>query len=376
MNTSRSDKPKNSLNLHDILDELSLMQSSNDLLERYQCFIRIAESSLTHALGQCGLTLWWPDDNNENLTECIIEPTRPAEGIPSRTLLENVSVRPACKIPLDSEVIDRSLSTQEPYLGLQGGTGQIMLGRSAESTLLCDACIPLPRNYGPPLLIIAERLGKTAGPCRREEFYASVELIRLFWKQLQATNQRQWLIEHDPTSRALRDEVFLQRGQTWAQRFKRRDELFTLVVITVRGFRSIFTGNSQQWRRLSAVVGRCLSKVLQEKSPKFLLGKMADDVFALMLPSKNNFLTDAVMHAIATNFGEEMTQDRAAEALEMVAIDIQWAIADHQSYQGNLEQLLNQIYRDLFSQTDHEHKHTHRIILSDPEREVDIQPCK
>ncbi|MCP4713007.1 MAG: hypothetical protein GY869_30635, partial [Planctomycetes bacterium] len=170
MNTSRPDKDKNSLNLHDILDELSLMQSSNDILERYQCFIRIAENSLTHALGECGITLWWPDENKENLTECIIEPTRTAGGIPSRSLLENLSVRSACQIPLDSEAIDRCLNTQEPYLGLQSGAGQIMLGRSAESTLLCDACIPLTRNFGQPLLIIAERLGKTAGPCRSKEF--------------------------------------------------------------------------------------------------------------------------------------------------------------------------------------------------------------
>ena len=376
MNNPRPDKPKNSLNLHDILDELSLMQSSNDLLERYQCFIRIAESSLTHALGECGITLWWPDENNENLTECIIEPTRTSGRIPARSLLENVSVRSACKIPLDSQAIERCLNTQEPYLGLQGGAGQIMLGRSAESTLLCDACIPLPRNYGSPLLIIVERLGKTAGPCRSEDFYASVELIRLFWKQLQATNQRQWLIEHDPASRALRDEIFLQRGQAWAEKFKRRDDLFTLVVITVKGFRSMFTGNSQQWRRLNAIVGRCLNKVLQEKSPKYLLGKMADDVFALMLPSKNNFLTDAIMHSMAKNFGEAMSRDSATETLDIVALDIQWAIADHQSYRGNLEQLLNRIYRDLFSQTDHEHKHTHRIVLCDPQSEVEVQTCK
>ncbi|MCP4708111.1 MAG: hypothetical protein GY869_05765, partial [Planctomycetes bacterium] len=190
------------------------------------------------------------------------------------------------------------------------------------------------------------------------------------------TNQRQWLIEHDPTSRALRDEIFLQRGQAWAEKFKRRDDLFTLVVITVQGFRSMFSGNSQQWRRLSAIVGRCLNKVLHEKSPKYLLGKMADDVFALMLPSKDNFLTDAFMHSIAKYFGEEMIRDSATDALDMVAVDIQWAIADHQSYQGNLEQLLNRIYRDLFSQTDQEHKHTHRIVLSDPQNEVEVQTCK
>ncbi|KPK78239.1 MAG: hypothetical protein AMJ79_00060 [Phycisphaerae bacterium SM23_30] len=372
MKKLRQNNPQESDYLRGILNELSLMLSSNDLKERYQCFIRVVESSLEHALGYCGVTLWCPDEECENLIECVIEPSRTKSRFPAGA----APLRVPCRVPLDSQVIRDSLLTGEPYLGLVKGANQVMLGRTPEATLQCDACIPLYRNYGQPLLISVERIEEMGRKCRREDFQASVQLINLFWKQLQSTNQRQWLVEHDQTSGALRDEVFLRQGQTWANTYQRRDEPFTVVVITVRGFRSIFTGNSQQWRRLSKVVGRCLNKVLREKSSKYLLGKMADDVFALMLPSKDNFLTDAVMHTLADRFGQEMVSDKAIETLDILAVDIQWSIADHNSYEGNLEILLNKIYRRLFSRNHEDHKHTHRIILNEQSGTVEIQPCK
>jgi hypothetical protein len=361
--------------LGEILDELTLMQNSEDLLERYQVFVRMAQKSLNHVLGCCAVSLWCPEHDYRNLIECVIRPGgEPVHGGLSSSS-NNASRRDPCRMPIDSQVIRDTLKTGKPYLASASSRAALVTG-NAEDSLRTDACLVLYREYGQPLLINAELIGVDSKGGDAEAFPAAVRLINLFWRQLQAANQRQWLAEHDEPSRALRDEVFLRQAQEWASNLSRRDELFALVVITMQGFRSMFAGSSDQWRCLSGLLGRCLQEVIGAQGEKFLLGKMADDVFALVLADKDVFLADVLMRSVVEKLGPQMNQDTALSTLNVLAVDIQWSIADHKQYQGDMERLLNKVYRRLFTRAQNKHRNTHRIVLEDESSEVALQRWK
>lgn len=359
----------------EILAELSWLQNSDDLLERYQCFIRLAENSLNHALGGCGISLWCPDHNYQNLIECVINPGGKSGVFSRTTRARGANSRMACRVPLDSAVIRKTLQTGKSYLAAPTGKDSFS-GGSDPVSLRTDACMVLYREFGQPLLINVERIGTEGRLVDADAFGAAVRLIKLFWDQLQAANRRQWRAEHDEISGALRDQVFLRQGHDWAESLYRRDELFSLVVITVRGFRSMFAGNSRQGRRLHGLLGRSLRRILTDNAEEFILGKMADDVFVLMLAGKDSFISQALMQSVVAKLQEEMKKYAPCDAPEVLAVDIQWTIADHKQYQGDLEGLLDRIYRRLFAPAANGRQNIHRIVLKGDDSEAVLVPCK
>jgi GGDEF domain-containing protein len=357
-----SDADNNSY-IRGILDELSLMQNSNDLLNRYQCFIRMTEQVFDHAIGSCCVSLWCPDQNHQNLIECVIKNTN---SRPSATMTGISEARPPCQVPLDLPAIKQALESGLPYLAAEPSSNGPITTNLPIGSLICDACIPLYRQYGRPLLINVEFTAGIPGQRKKtikDDFRAAVNLINLFWKHLQATNQRQWMIEHEPISGVLRAESFLEQAQNMARQYQDRDELFTVVVVTVHGFRSMFAGQSQQWHLLSALIGRCLKKILDQKNRTFLLGKMADDVFALLLSHTDEFLAQSIMQTIADRLADEMAKDRTTDSLDVMAVDIQWALADQNQFPGHMGQMLDKIYRRLFIREKNRQNPTHRIFI-------------
>ena len=352
-----------------ILDELCLMQGSHELLYRYQCFTRLVEKVLNHALGPCGISLWCPDLEHRNLVECVIKPALKGDVGSSADLLELPETRPPCRLPLNVPEIIESLESGTAFLASEAHRRYPDKGRNNTRSLICHACIPLYREYGQPLLINVEFGNKHQGrPGRqknseKEGFSTAVKLIRLFWNHLQATNQRQWSIEHDPDSGVLRNDVFMRQGQNMAQQCRERDELFSVVVITMRGFRSMFTQNAQQWSRLAGLFGRCLNKVLSGKSEDFLLARMADDVFAVLLPRTDEFLARSIMRAVTERLAVEMNRDQAVKALDVMGVDIQWTLADQKCFAGSFESMLEKMYRRLFTCGPNKQDQTYKIIL-------------
>jgi len=352
-----------------VIDELSTMQNSDDLLVRYQSFISIVESTLSHSLGPCNISLWCLDSGNNNLVECVIEPTKRPPLSRLISSVENFRKKHVpCIVPLDCPVIQKSLEDRCAYLACEPGISTTASGRKAGVSLVSDGCIPLYRNYGQPVIVNVESTCGIKRVDKREEFHAAVKLVELFWRHLQAVNQRQWEMEHDSHSGALRDKEFLAQAQAWAEDCRQSDELFSLVVFTLRGFRRIFTNDSQQWRILSGIVGRCLNSILSANKGNCLLGKMADDVFAIMLRRSDEFLAGSAMHKMAEQLREAMEKDPDAEMLEVMAVEFQWAMADYKQYQGNVEQLLNKIYRRLFCQSQNKSEQIHQIVW---EKQVD-----
>ena len=350
--------------LRDLLAELTSMQNSTDLLERYQCFTRVAESILSRSVGAVGVSLWCPDDKHENLVECVIKPTRPNR--PVGRWAGGRSDRPPCVVPLDSVEIRRSLESDRPVLTGSLGLTVLAGGQFPEQSLRCDGCIPLFREHGQPLLVIFERTNDSGKDDGGQAFSVAVSLIKSFWDQLQGINQRQWLIEHDTRSGALRGEAFLREAQVWADQLHQQDELFSVVVITVRGFRSMFAGKSAQWRNLYSVVGRCLSDILTAQSEKFLLGAMADDVLALLLPHKDAFLCELLMKSITAGLAEQMQRSTKLELTDVLAIDLQWRCADHRRYRHSIQRHLDGIYGQLFGENDSDGNYSFRITLNRP----------
>ena len=339
-----------------LLAELSAMQASEDLLERYHWFTGLIESCLRESLGECHVSLWCPDQGLTELIECVIRPTGEAVS-PSMD-------REPCRVPLDSPAIRKALQTGRPYVAAQTDAEAAKGGDDGHGTLRCDACIALFRQYGMPLLINIERdrlYDSTASGTL--EFEAAVNLIKMIWSQLQAVNQRQWVTEHEESSGVLRDEAFLTQSQTLAGKAHRQGELFSIVVITIRGFRSMFAGHSRQWRDISGVVARCVIESLREKGRPFLLGKMADDVFALLLSQADEFLAQAAMQAVMQSLDEKVPQDKRVDNIDTVALETQWALADQQHYTGDVQVMLDAIYRRLFCAEDGGGTGTHRIML-------------
>jgi len=349
--------------LRDVLNDVIGIQESADLLERYQYFIKVTEETLKHAVGPCGISLWSPDRNQQSLTECVIRPNRPSGHHFEATLAQAAGSRPPCSVRLDSPVMRQTLRTGRPYLAPLDQSARPDYNPASSPALRCDGCIALYRDYGQPILINIERTEPALNRPEPAAFHAAVELINLFWKQLQFTNQRQWAIEHEPDSRALRYEVFLNQAQDLADKAHHTDELFSLVLIAVQGFRSMFGDNSRQWRLLSGLFGQCLGNILTQNNEQFVLGKLADDIFALMLPRSDSFLAQAVMKALVARLGDEMSGSKAAENLDVIALDLRWIVADHRQYYGSMEQLLEKIYRRLFSREADKDQHLQRIVL-------------
>ncbi|MBN1765015.1 MAG: hypothetical protein JW860_07130 [Sedimentisphaerales bacterium] len=361
--------------LRTILDELSLMQNSNDLLYRYQCFIRMSEKVLHHVLGSCCVSLWCPDSEYKKLVECVIRDSYAGSSSSDKAGRECFTHHPArhpSSVPLDEFHIRESLTSGKSYLGpiAPGSAGDDKASQTC--SLICHACIPLYREYGQPLLINVERTGAAAaGPggrdhkSLRDDFDSAVDLIKLFWQHLQATNQRQWLIEHEPASGVLRKETFLLKAQNLAQRYRQQDELFSVVVLTVRGFRNMFAGQSGQWHQLSSAIGRCLNKLVREMSKESLLGRMADDVFAFILPRTNAFLAHSIMNALTDRLGQEMIKDQSFANLDIMAVDIQWSDADQTTFSGSMENMLDTIYRQLFRSTADRQHQEQRFLIHD-----------
>ena len=352
-----------------ILDELCLMQGSHELLYRYQCFTRLVEKVLNHALGPCGISLWCPFLKHRNLIECVIKPTPKEAACSSADLLELPETRSPYRLPLNVPEIIESLESGTAFLASGDHRRYTHSERKNTRSLICHACIPLYREYGQPLLINVEFSNKHQGrPEQRKNsvkdgFSIAVKLIRLFWNHLQATNQRQWSIEHDPDSGVLRSDVFMRQGQNLAQQCRERDELFSVVVITMRGFRSMFTQNAQQWSRLAGLFGRCLDKVLSGKSEDFLLARMADDVFAVLLPRTDEFLARSIMRAVTERLAVEMNRDQAVKTLDAMGVDIQWTLADQKYFAGSFEKMLEKMYRRLFTRGPNKQDQTYKIIL-------------
>ncbi|MBN2377531.1 MAG: GGDEF domain-containing protein [Sedimentisphaerales bacterium] len=333
--------------LRGVLEELALLHETDDLLERYQSFIRVVEKSLFYVLGPCNVTLWSPDSDNNNLIECVIMPQNQTKKR-TKSLSRSVPPRKPCVLPLDSVVVRESLDSGRAYWIGSNNSEVFLAGRSPQDGLRTDVCIPLYRDYGKPLLVNAERAGGSETLCKKENFKSAVQLIEFFWKQLQATNQRQWLAEHDENTQALRAETFLEKSQSWADDLFRQDELFSLTVITVRGFRRTFAGNSQNWRSLCRQLGRCLRQCIARRQDSFLLGKMSDDVFAVLLPGKDKFLAETLMKAALEDVGREMTANLFMAEKDYVALESFWTTTDSRQYCGAIEKLLNDIYRRLF----------------------------
>ena len=352
-----------------ILDELCLMQGSHELLYRYQCFTRLVEKVLNHALGPCGISLWCPDQEHRNLIECVIKPAPKGAVGSSADLLELPETRSPYRLPLNVPEIIESLESGTAFLASGDHRRYTHSERKNTRSLICHACIPLYREYGQPLLINVEFSNKSQGhPEQRKNsvedgFSIAVKLVKLFWNHLQATNQRQWSIEHDPDSGVLRSDVFMRQGQNLAQQCRERDELFSVVVITMRGFRSMFTQNAQQWSRLAGLFGRCLDKVLSGKGEDFLLARMADDVFAVLLPRTDEFLARSIMRAVTERLAVEMNRDQTVKTLDVMGVDIQWTLADQKYFAGSFEKMLEKMYRRLFTRGPNKQDQTYKIIL-------------
>ncbi len=343
------------------LDELHCMQSSEDLFERYQCFIRMVEKSLRPIFGDACVTLWCPDEARENLFECVIKPSGSSSQSKLAASYEN-ELRHPCRVPLESSAIRKALQSGTSYVDLSQAGDAVPAGRSRETALAGEACIPLYRDFGQPLLVHVKYNRKVVSPNRLSEFEVVTHFIKMFWEQLQATNQRVWKIEHDPASGALREEAFLKQAQVRADQAMRLDALFSFVVISIHGFRAAFAGQSRQWRQLFGQVGKCLQIILSEKADESLLGKMADDVYALMLSETDEFLANSVMNRITIRLEEEL---KKCSIPEWMALDLRWAGRDYRSYRGQVEPLLNQIYRDLFRPEEEGTYSTQRIILNE-----------
>jgi len=347
-----------------LLSELGRMQTSDDLLERYQYFLGIVEKCLEAALGPCTVSLWCPDPNYEYLVECVINSDAPRHSWSRAVWALPHDQRDPCRVPLDSPEILNALHTTRPYLAEHFVSPSVSRQLSS-ATLNCDACIPLYRNYGLPLLICAECAPPVGPPERLGEldFNNAVDLITLTWNLLQAANQRQWLISHEQASRVLRADAFVRQGQLMADRAGKRDELFCVVVLTIRGFRGMFAGRSRQWQDLADLLGRCLADSLRQKERPFLLGRMADDVFCLLLCDCDEFLADATMKQLTQQMDQQVPRSPRLRQLDIMAIEMQWTLADHRDYDGSFQKMLDRIYRRLFDRTDGSERYSHRILL-------------
>ena len=361
-------KPKeNHQRLHPTIDELTLLHTSDDLYERYQCFIRLTEDSLQDVLGPCDITLWCLDHNPEYLIECLIPSTGSANA--SITRYTHRHHRPY-RIKLDCPVIRHALSTKQPCM-ISSLQKVSELHHCPKDQLLSDACIPLYRDYGQPVIASIKRTRPYTALDKNENFYQACKLIRLFWEQLQIANQRQWQSEHDMNDNVLHEQAFIEHAQNYAAKAARQDELFCLVVITLQGFRSMFAGQSQQWRRLSSLISQSLHGCLDKAHQDFFLGKMADDVFAILLHRTDQFLAKALMDKVLEQVDREIGSSRELQTLDVHELTVKWTLADHQKYRQSITDMLDNIYGGLFPPGVDQPLHEYHIKMPSAQQEVE-----
>ena len=343
--------------LRTVLDELAEMQGSEDLLGRYRCFANIIEICLRESLGGCRISLWSPDQSGKSLVECMIRPSR---GRADSAFSQEVFSRRPCRVLLDSAGIKHALKSGEAYLADPGNTGAYSF---EGTTIKTHACIPLYREHGQPLLINVELLDGQQGQGGGLDFRTAVDLISLVWNQLQATNQRQWAVEHDELSGVLRDDAFLAQSQLAADSAMHEGKLFGMAVITIKGFRGMFAGHSRQWRDLTGLLARCINETLKQQERPFLLGRTADDVFALMLHNADDFLAEATLKHVMQNVDNQLPSSPLAGELNMDVLELRWAVTDQRSYKGKVQQQLDRLYDRLFSREVEGKCSSHKVRL-------------
>ncbi len=351
--------------LRGLLNELGRMHNNADLYERYQCFTRIVEDGLNEVLGPATVSLWCPSPGRDELIACQIRPETVNQRTFRNWMHREHSSEEDTSIPIRQEMIRQALQTGTPQW-VDPADQQIrsVIGKSRHNGF--DVCIPLYRDYGQPLLVLTRRQPGASSKWNEAALRDLVELIQQFWEQLQATNQRQWQVEHDDSSGVLRDSVFLRRAQDWASQAQAHEELFTLVVTTMRGFRRMFAGEADKWRRHSGLFAGLLHEGLKQcdpGTPGFLIGRMADDVFAVMLLRKDAFLGRSLMEQLGVRLQLRLSEQSRGAALGLAAVDVQWTLADQEEFDGDIEEMLNQLYRRLFSRDAAESAAVQRLVM-------------
>ena len=346
--------------LKDILTELSVMHRSQDLYERYQCFLHVIENGLGACFGPCNVTLWCPDKNRHKLVECRIR----REASTGHSLSDGSEPysrdRQTCEISLDIDIVQEALATQQPAVA----TDVVRQFQAPTWQPKFDICIPLFRAFGQPVLVMARRITPAGPSFNREVFQECVEIIRHFWQQLQATNQRQWRVEHSELDGVLRDQFFLQRAEALASQWSEKNELFSLCVVSIRGFRQTLGGEAEAWRQMTSLFGRSLDACLIERSEEFLLGRMADDVFVVLLPRQDRFIAQVCFEKVLDSLHPLLAARCEPGRLPRQGLDIQWSLADHTHYDGSIQTLLSEIYKGLFAADETAHVKFQRRLAS------------
>jgi len=126
----------------------------------------------------------------------------------------------------------------------------------------------------------------------------------------------------------------------------------------------MFAGKSHQWRNLYGLFSRCLRNILTSRNEEFLLGAMADDVLALLLPRKDAFLARALIKNMTTKLNEEIKKTDHSSLTDIMAIEMQWRVADHLDYQESIGDLLDEIYSKLFNRDEDSQNQHYRIVLN------------
>ncbi|MBN2211284.1 MAG: GGDEF domain-containing protein [Sedimentisphaerales bacterium] len=329
--------------LRDVIGELTSLQQDDDLLERYQCFTRLTKQAMERVFGPCSVSLWCQDDSGARLVECMITSNIAPVGASSH--------REPCRLPLDNPVHRLILETGKPYLAFASKANISSSVNPLEGTLKCLAALVLERPYGRPVLVNVDRIHDAERNINPRSFYLAVDLIRLMWSQLQAVNQRQWDKDHDPISRALRDDVFLERTEQWARQAQKSDQLFAVAVLALHGFRGAFAGQAHQWRQLSGAVSRIITETLNQRGRIFLLGRMADDVFALYLPHADSFIAQTVTQHLTHMLATALPVEAQKQRWNLSGLELRWGRTDIQDYCGSMTDLLNRHYRLMFTRS-------------------------
>ena len=368
LESTRESHTKNTHAMKGILTGLSVMHHSQDLYERYQCFVQVIENGFNEVFGPCNVTLWCPDKNNDKLVECVIQPNISIRNGSGEFAESHFRDRQACEIPLDIDIVKKALATKQPCLV----TNVIKQYQSPGLQPKFDVCIPLFREFGQPVLVMARRIKNAGTPFSTEVFLEWVEIIRHFWQQLQATNQRQWRVEHSELDGVLRDQFFLERAESLVSDWNQKNELFSLCVVSIGGFRQTLGGQADLWRRMTGLFGRSLDESLVNRKEEFLLGRMADDVFVVLLPRKDRYIAQVCFEQVLDGLSQMITARCESERIYNRVMELQWSLADHTDYRGSVATLLSEIYKGLFETGESDHAKFHRLLADNLCDEVSL----
>jgi GGDEF domain-containing protein len=359
---------RNTQAMKEILTGLSVMHHSQDLYERYQCFIQVIENGFNEVFGPCNVTLWCPDKSNDKLVECVIQPNISLRNASGEFVDPHMRDRQACEIPLDIDIVKKALATKQPSLV----TDVIKQYQSPGLQPKFDVCIPLFREFGQPVLVMARRINNAGMPFNTEIFLEWVEIIRHFWQQLQATNQRQWRVEHSELDGVLRDQFFLERAESLVTDWSQKNELFSLCVISIGGFRQTLGGQADLWRQTTGLFGRSLDESLINRKEEFLLGRMADDVFVVLLPRKDRYIAQVCIEQVLDGLGQRIATRCQSERIDNRVMELQWSLADHTDYRDSVATLLSEVYKGLFETGESDHAIFHRLLADNLCDEVSL----